>query len=270
MQQSIFNRFRDIAYEKAGISLGDQKKELVTARVAKRQRALNIADAGKYLEYLEASQDGDELVHFLDAISTNFTHFMREKSHFEILQQELESWKSQNRNKFRIWCAASSSGEEPYSIAITVREALGTASADVRILATDINTRVLQRASVGEYTGKALEALTKSQKTTYFELLTPRGAEESQYRAKASLKELLVFKRLNLSKPPFPMKGPLDVVFCRNVMIYFDRAVRQRLISEIERLLIPGGLLMIGHSETLAGVNTGLKAMQPSVYRKVN
>ncbi len=270
MQQKIFDRFRTIAYEKAGISLGEQKKELVAARVAKRQRALCIPDVADYLEYLETSSNGQEIVHFLDAISTNFTHFMREKSHFELLASELRRWKSQGYSRLRIWCAASSSGEEPYSLAITVCEALGTPLPDVKILATDINTTVLNKAANGEYSGQSLEVLSRAQRTTYFDLLTPRGALEPRFKVKQSIRELLVFKRLNLAQPPFPMTGPMDYIFCRNVMIYFDRAVRQRLISDAERLLAPGGLLVIGHSETLTGVNTALKIVRPSVYRKVN
>lgn len=268
MKQNIFNRFRNIAYEKAGISLGEQKKELVSARVAKRQRALNIGDVSAYLEFLESPENNDELVHFLDAISTNFTHFMREKSHFELLQKEIEVWKKSPRNRFRIWCAASSSGEEPYSIAITVLDEFKSELPDIRILATDINTQVLKKASDGEYDSKAIDVLTKAQKLGYFDRLSARGLDEGFYRVKKQVRDLIVFKRLNLAIPPFPMSGPLDVVFCRNVMIYFDRDVRQRLITEVERILAPGGLLIIGHSETLAGVKTGLKAVKPSVYRK--
>ncbi|MBN2714775.1 MAG: protein-glutamate O-methyltransferase CheR [Deltaproteobacteria bacterium] len=270
MQQNIFNRFRDIAYERAGISLGEQKKELVSARVAKRQRALNIPNVRDYLQYLESEHNGDELIHFLDAISTNFTHFMREKSHFELLESELIHWKKNGCEKFRIWCAASSSGEEPYSLAITVADTFGAALPDVRILATDINTTVLKTASAGEYPEKALEALSRQQRMNYFEQLQTDKGDEKWYRAKPGIRDLLIFKRLNLATPPYPMKGPLDVVFCRNVMIYFDRVVRQRLISEVERLIKPEGLLIIGHSETLAGLTTGLKAVKPSVYRKVS
>ncbi|MBN2526219.1 MAG: protein-glutamate O-methyltransferase CheR [Deltaproteobacteria bacterium] len=271
MNKSIFNRFRDIAYEKAGISLSEQKKELVSARVAKRQRALNIADVSDYLNYLESANNNDEIVHFLDAISTNFTHFMREKSHFDLLQDELQLWRARGHDRLRIWCAASSSGEEPYSLAITVLDSFGGVLPNARILATDINTTVLAQASLGEYNGKSLEALTRAQRANYFERLTERrkSAEDSRYRVKKNVRELLVFKRLNLAKIPYPMNGPLDFVFCRNVMIYFDRVVRQRLITEVERLLIPGGLLMIGHSETLAGLTTGLKALKPSVYKKM-
>ena len=268
MQQRIFNRFRDIAYERAGISLGDKKKELVSARVAKRQRALSIPDVGDYLKFLESSDNGDELIHFLDAISTNFTHFMREISHFELLSEELEKWKKTGHDRLRIWCAASSSGEEPYSLSITVNDVFGSNLPDIRILATDINTRVLGRASSGEYNEKALEVLSRAQRLKYFDALPRTGDEESIYRAKHNIRDILVFKRLNLAEPPYPMRGPLDFVFCRNVMIYFDRFVRQRLVSEIERLMAPGGLLMIGHSETLAGISTGLKALKPSVYRK--
>lgn len=269
MKQSIFNRFRDIAYTKAGISLGDQKKELVSARVAKRLRALNIDDVSKYLMFLESSENGEELIHFLDAISTNFTHFMRESTHFELLGNEIDHWRMGAKHRVRIWCAASSSGEEPYSIAITVLESYKKELPDIRILATDINTTVLKKARAGEYSSKSIDVFSYPQRSNYFDLLTTNRQEDRLYQVKGFVRELITFKRLNLAHPPFPMNGPLDVVFCRNVMIYFDRDVRQRLISEIERLLAVDGLLIIGHSETLSGVQTGLKAVKPSVYRKV-
>ncbi len=268
MEQALFSKFRTIAYEKAGIALNQGKQSLVSARVAKRQRALGIETPRQYLKFLEDDNSGTEIVYFLDAISTNFTSFMREPDHFKVLSDEANTWIVKGRNRVRLWCAASSSGEEPYSIAITVLEALKDKKLDFKILATDISTRVLDAAEAGIYEQTRIEPLTKAQRTKYLERRSPRSSEEQLFEVKPAVKRHIVFKRLNLSKPPFPMNGPLDLVMCRNVMIYFDNAVRQGLVSEMERLLCPGGLLLTGHSETLTGIQSGLKFERPSVYRK--
>ena len=267
MEQQLFERFRDLAYEKAGISLKGGKEALIGARVAKRMRKLNLDDYRDYLDYLEQDSSGEELVNFLDVISTNFTSFFREPDHFEFLASELTRWAMTGQRRFRIWCAASSSGEEPYTLVMTVLETLGD-GADFRLLATDISTAILRKAREGIYTEKALEPAGKARRSKYFTRLGRAGGEDTPYQANDILKQHIVFKRLNLSQPPFPMSGPLDAVFCRNVMIYFDRPVRQGLISEAERLLKPGGLLMIGHTETLTGLSTRLRVVHPSIYRK--
>lgn len=266
----LFQRFCDLAYSRAGIRLAAGKESLVATRVAKRLRALNLKDPKSYLSYLENDSTGNEIVHFLDVISTNFTSFFREKDHFTILTQMIEEDYGRGQRRFRLWSAASSSGEEPYSMAITLLEALAgrEKSCDIRILATDISTRMLERAGNGVYEGKALGELSAFLRSRYFEERFEEGRDERRYGVTAAVKSLVLYKRLNLSSPPFPMVGPLDIVFCRNVMIYFDQPVRQRLIAEIERLLRPGGLLLIGHTETLSGIQCGLQLEKPSVYRK--
>ena len=269
MERKLFARFCDITYEKSGITLKPGKEALVAARVAKRQRVLGIDTAQRYLEYLEADPNGEELVHFLDAISTNYTHFFREMPHFEALAKEVKRWTAAGQKRIRIWSAASSTGEEPYSIVITVLNTLENPDADFKLLATDISTQVLAKACAGVYQGQQLEPVPASLKSQYFRRIDDKKKGDNDlYEVKAEYKRRVVFKRLNLSKPPFPMPGPLDAVFCRNVMIYFDRTVRQGLISEVERLLKPGGVLFIGHSETLTGITTGLRIETPSVYRK--
>ena len=268
MEPTIFKKFCEITYEKSGITLKPGKEALVEARVAKRQRALQIGTPKDYLAYLEADETGEELVCFLDAISTNFTHFFREKSHFEILAQETEKWLQQGSRSIRIWCAASSTGEEPYTIAMTMAHALEHTDATFKLLATDISTRVLDRAAGGVYNREQISPVERSLLLKYFTRMRSPESGEDVYAVKPSLKKCVVFRRLNLSAPPFPMHGPLDAVFCRNVMIYFDHRVRERLINEIERLIKPGGILFIGHSETLAGINCDLKLIKPSVYRK--
>lgn len=270
MEASLFKKFCELTYEKSGITLKAGKEALVEARVAKRLRALRMESQRDYLAFLETDDTGEELVYFLDAISTNYTHFFREKGHFDLLAAEARAWAQKASRPLRIWSAASSTGEEPYSIVITMLEALEETDAEFKLLATDISTRVLEKASTGVYTAEQIAPIDKSLRLKYFARIGKRDSEDESFEIKPEARKCVVFKRLNLSTPPFPMSGPLDAVFCRNVMIYFDQAVRQGLISEIERLLKPGGLLCIGHSETLTGIKCGLKLERPSVYRKLS
>jgi chemotaxis protein methyltransferase CheR len=169
----------------------------------------------------------------------------------------------------RLWCAASATGEEPYTLAITLAEALQDQAVDWKILASDISVRALKSASLGRYEAARIARVPKELQRKYFTPLPKAPDGEPMSEVKPELRQRILFRRINLATPPFPMKGGLDFVFCRNVMIYFDNAVRQRLISEVERLLRPGGLLVVAHSETLNGVNSRLKTVCPSVYRKV-
>jgi chemotaxis protein methyltransferase CheR len=267
MDRSTFQRLRDLAYDKAGIDLGAGKETLVAARVAKRVRALGLQDERGYAELIAADESGAELVQFLDAISTNFTSFFREPDHFDGLKTLVRAKAATGQRRFRFWSAACSSGEEPYTMAMTLAEVLDGA-VDWRILATDISTRVLATASEGAYREEQVRTVPAPLRSRYFQHRHGVPAEEDLYRISPALKERISFRRMNLSAPPLPMKGPLDAVFCRNVMIYFDTRVRQGLISEIERMLCPGGLLYISHTETLTGVHSGLVLISPSVYRK--
>jgi len=268
VDQTLFRRFREIAYESAGIALSAEKEALVSARVGKRMRALGITTTSGYLERLEADRGGEELLAFLDAISTNYTRFFREPEHFEFLVGVVRQSAKRGRKSFRIWCAASSTGEEPYSLAICLSEALEGVTDDYRILATDISTRVLANAGNGVFSEKSLAPLSKSRRAKYFRKTTAGSGREPCFEVTPELKQHVLFRRLNLAKPPFPLRGPVDLVFCRNVMIYFDNAVRQGLISEVERLLRPGGYLVIGLAESLSGVSCELSQLRPSVYRK--
>jgi chemotaxis protein methyltransferase CheR len=269
MDTALFQRFQRLAYQNAGIDLKPGKETLVAARVAKRQRSLGLPDEREYLRYLEEDETGEEILHFLDAISTNFTSFFREKEHFDWLAAELKRLLEAGQRRIRIWCAAAATGEEPYSLAITAREALGAAAGvDLKILATDISTRALHAARTGIYDGERLQPLTRGQLAAHFEPVPDDEgpASSARHSARPELRSILVFKRLNLATPPFPMSGPIDVVFCRNVMMYFDRVVRERLIHEVERLLKPDGFLIIGLAETLHGIRTELGAVSPSIY----
>jgi len=266
MEQRTFEKFRQLIYDKSGITLGPQKVALVSARISKRMRVLGLAEHIEYFDYVVNDASGSELVQLLDAISTNVTSFFRESQHFDILTEVLAKWRQQGQVRFRFWSAASSTGEEPYTIAMVAMEALKEARVDLRILATDISTRVLQKCLKGEYGEAKVEPVPTQLRQRYFARVRNDG--ETVYAVSDELKKLITFRRLNLSEPPFPMKGPLDVVFCRNVMIYFDETVRKNLIGEIHRLLKPGGYMMIGHSESIAASHSGFRLVKPSVYVK--
>lgn len=268
MNAVVFQELRKLAYERAGIALRENKEALLSARIAKRMRKLGLRAEQEYLEYLRGDGSGSEMIEFLDAISTNFTSFFREQDHFELLQREAATWLDDRRSSVRIWCAAAATGEEPYSLAMTLAESLAGHGTDWRILATDISVGALLTAQGGRYDDGRLAPVPMALRRKYFSSDPGDPQSGRGNRVSEKLRERITFTRLNLATPPFPMRGGLDAVFCRNVMIYFDNAVRQRLIAEIELLLRPGGLLVIAHSETLNGVSTGLKTVRPSVYRK--
>jgi chemotaxis protein methyltransferase CheR len=268
MEPQLFQRFTALAYDKAGIAIRPGKEALVSARVAKRLRALALADAAAYLAYLEADQSGEELLCFLDVISTHFTSFFREPDHFDLLAAELEALLGRGQRRIRLWSAACSTGEEPWSMAMTALSVRGVDGADVKILATDIAADTLRQAAAGRYGAARVEPVPAALRARFLDRRADLSdAEGEVYEVGRPLRELVSFGRLNLAKPPFPMKGPLDVVFCRNVLIYFDQPTRQRLLSSIEALLAPGGLLCIGHTETLNGIRSRLRMIRPSVFR---
>jgi len=264
MDPKTFDRFREIVYAHSGIALSPGKESLVSARVGKRMRALGLSDFDDYLRRLQDDASGEETVQLLDAISTNVTSFFREPEHFDFVAHACAGWMREGKRRFRFWSAASSTGEEPYSLSMTLLETFGSTVDDWRILATDISTRVLQKAQEAVYKGDALKTVSAAYRDRYFRAV--RGEDEVRYQVKEHVRQRVVYRRLNLSTPPFPMKGPLDIVFCRNVMIYFDNEVRSRLLSEITRLLKPGGYLLVGHAESLTGLMCSLKAVRPSVY----
>ncbi|PKK89929.1 MAG: chemotaxis protein CheR [Candidatus Wallbacteria bacterium HGW-Wallbacteria-1] len=266
MDSKTFNEIRELVYAKSGITLGDNKVALVMARLSKRMRALGIADYDSYVAYLRKDETGDELINLLDVISTNVTHFFREDAHFRFLEEKIAEWVSRGQTRFRFWSAACSSGEEPYSMAMTLLETVGDKRLDMKILATDISTRILAKCKEGRYLADKTKGIPPQLRQRYF--TQERDGKDLYYVAGKQLKDLVVVKRLNLSTPPFPMTGPMDMVLCRNVMIYFDSHVRQRLLDDICRLLKPGGFLLVGHAESLVGVTCNLKTIKPSIYMK--
>lgn len=247
MDAKVMSRIQELVYEASGIRLKDSKMSMVASRLARRLRALNLADEMTYLNYLEDQLDS-ELVNLIDVISTNVTSFFREAHHFSLIEQAIEGQLAAGQNRFRFWSAACSSGEEPYSLAMTIADVM-TAHAgknvDWRILATDISTQVLGRARSAKYALDQLDSIDAARQRRHVRV-TSDGFEIA-----SALRQRIVFHRLNLSQPPFPMRGPLDAVMCRNVMIYFDGPVKDGIFNECGRLLRPGGLLMLGHAESL-------------------
>lgn len=259
LTQPQFHKITELIYQLSGIKLTDKKMSLVSSRISKRLRSLNLMGVDQYVNLLEQQEGAAEYIYLIDAISTNFTHFYREPDHFDFLTQVLK--KNPNKN-YKIWCCASSSGEEPYSLAMTLKENTSALS-QTKILATDISTTVLEKAKKGVYQEEKLKAIPGVYLNKYFQKL-PRQNRE----VKDVLKSILHFYWLNLSNTPYPMNGPFDFIFCRNVMIYFDDHIRQGVIDEAHRLLAPGGYLMVGHSESLNRLSHSFQTVQPSIYRK--
>jgi chemotaxis protein methyltransferase CheR len=228
-------------------------------------RTLGIQDYDEYLDYLVSDPSGDEIIHLLDVISTNVTSFFREDSHFRLLTEIARGWSAERRACLRLWSAACSTGEEPYSMAMTLLEAAEGRLMDFRILATDLSTRALAWARAGVYGADKTAAVRGDYRAKYFERDARHG---SLLSVVPTLRRCVTFARLNLAEVPFPMSGPFDVVFCRNVMIYFDAEVRRRLLTQIHLLLRPGGYLFVGHSESLSGLTAGFQTVQASVYQK--
>jgi len=264
VKQSSYAMLRDFVYERTGIQLGNSKQALVLARVSQRLRALGRTDPDEYVRDVLSGGDDEEIVHLLDAISTNFTSFFREAAHFERLSALLKSWQGAGQRTFRVWCAAASTGEEPYTLSMVCQEALGE-GVDLRILATDLSTRVLDSCRQGVYHESRMEPIPPTSLKHWFH---PPDAEGFR-KATPALRAPLAFARLNLMETPYPMKGPFDAIFCRNVMIYFDNPGRAKFVQEAGRLLRPGGYLFVGHAESVAGLAAGFKPVAPSVHMRV-
>lgn len=267
-----YERFRELIYRTSGIHLGDKKMQLVHGRLGKRMREGGFRSFHEYYKFVESDTSGQELCTLLDAISTNTTHLFREAGHFDFLRTLLHQWVEDGHwraaNKgLRIWSSACSSGDEPYSIAMTVREALaGRAAIDVKILATDISTRMLARASAGRFDPIRVGKVPAQMRSKYFQpVKTPEGA---MLEVVPEIRRMITFTRFNLMEPTFPFRHGFNVIFCRNVMIYFDRPTIQSLVMKFSRHLRPDGHLLIGHAESLTGVTHQLEYVQPTIYRK--
>lgn len=230
-------------------------------------QALGCATVDGYLKVLEGPAGDSEVVHFLDAITTNFTSFFREADHFELLSAVVRQRLAAGHTRLRLWSAGCSTGEEPVTMAITVAQAAAGRPFDLRILATDLCTDALAAGRRAHYREDALRDVDPRVRRRWF---VPTGERVRGCPTLAPLPELrecIVYKRLNLATPPFPMPGPLDAIFCRNVMIYLHTAVRQALLVEFERLVAADGLVLLGHAETLVGLRTRLRPVAAAAYR---
>jgi len=264
-----FRRIRSFVGTHTGITLAESKKDMVYGRLCKRVRNRFGGSFDAFCEALAAGRE-DELEFLINAITTNLTAFFREPHHFDYLAKRLVP-ELLNRNarskRIRIWSAGCSSGEEPYSIAITLREAIPDLEHwDVRILATDLNAEVLAHAQEGVYGIDRIEGLSDERRKRGFFL--GKGRNEGRVRVKPELREMIAFKRLNLLHD-WPMRGPFDAIFCRNVMIYFDKQTQARLYTRYADMLAPRGHLFIGHSESIYRTCDRFTAVGQTVYRRV-
>ncbi len=266
-----YDLIRKLVYDKSGINLGDSKHQLVRARLGKRLRQGNFNSFREYYEHVEKDSTGKELQFLLDAIATNTTHLFREKRHFDFLHQLVRTWVEdrdwrKRHSMVRIWSAACSSGEEPHSIAMTVHDALRGSGVQPKILATDLSTKILTRAKMGLYEIHKVGSVPVDYRNRYLRPTHYQG--QACLEIVPEIRELVTFCRFNLMSPTFPFKHGFDVVFCRNVMIYFDRPTQESLVSRISQHLHPGGYLMIGHSESLNSIQHNLEYKEPTIYRK--
>jgi chemotaxis protein methyltransferase CheR len=269
-----FRKISDLVYEHCGINLHAGKKELVRARLAKRLRYGHFRTFPEYMKHVLEDTTGKEFSILIDSLSTNLTSFFREGQHFNFLRNKfLPSLMERKREKhdFRVraWSAGCSSGEEPYSVAITLLDAVqGRGRWDARVLATDISTSVLEVAKTGIYDKQRVEPVAPMQRQKYFRV----SREENQkiFEVNQTLRDIVIFKYLNLmgSWPIDTRNGGLDFIFCRNVMIYFDKPTQRRLVNRFWDLLSSGGILFTGHSESLTGIEHKFRYVQPTIYAK--
>ncbi len=267
LSDADFDALRALVHRETGISLAVNKRNLVYSRLSRRLRALKLQSFSEYREMLESGGNGQEMVEFVNAITTNLTSFFRESHHFDYLKQHiLAPLANRSGQRMRIWSAGCSTGEEPYSIAMSVCEALGdTPRADVKILATDLDSDVLTRARNGKYSADNVKGLDPNRRTRFFDEIHENGV--TRYAVKSMLSRLITFKQLNLMHE-LPMRGPLDVIFCRNVVIYFDKDTQRRLFQRYARLQRPGDLLFIGHSESMFKVSDAYTLIGRTIYKR--
>jgi chemotaxis protein methyltransferase CheR len=261
-----FNRVRRMIHARAGIALADSKEEMVYSRLARRLRALKLDSFKAYLDRLEAEGSAEDWQDFTNALTTNLTAFFREAHHFEALHRFLRS--RPRGATVKIWCAAASTGEEPYSLAITACEAFESLSPPVAILATDIDTQVLATGERGVYPVDRIEKLAAERRRRFF--LKGTGANEGQVRVIEPLRRLLSFRPLNLLDARYPMKGPFDAIFCRNVMIYFDKPTQLAVLGRMVPLLAQDGLFFAGHSESFFHAGHLIRSVGRTIYERAD
>lgn len=269
-----YNSLVEFIYNVSGINLGDNKKELVKARLMKRIRFHNFNSFAEYYNYVIKDQNGNELEDLLNAISTNVTSFFREKQHFDyltsvVLPEMLERKKTKGDQKIRIWSAAASSGEEIYTILMTVLEYIKNPIGwDIKILGTDISTKALAQAKSATYSLDRVKGIPPNYLAKYFDKKETK--HEINFSVKPALQNMAFFARLNLMSDTFPFSGKFDFIFCRNVMIYFDKSTQSTLVNKLYNYLDDNGYLFVGHSESLVGMQTKFKTVAPAAFKKIS
>lgn len=256
-----FEQVRKLIYERAGISLSPMKHDMVYGRLARRLRTHGLKRFADYLALLEADQ-GMEWEAFINALTTNLTAFFREQHHFQVLVEYLAAHRAQR--DIVLWSCASSTGEEPYSMAITVAEFFGSMNTGVKILATDLDTGVLRQAETGIYSQDKLEKISPELRTRYF--VSEPGLPPDSLRVRPELRHMVSFRQINLLDKNWPIRGPIDAIFCRNVLIYFDKKTQADIVARFAPLLREDGLLFIGHSENLLHISDIFRLRGKTVY----
>jgi chemotaxis protein methyltransferase CheR len=268
-----YTRLCGLIYEHAGIRLGSEKKTMLEARIKRRLKALDIHSYGKYCDYLFGRQGlKEEIGPLIDVVTTNKTDFFREPGHFNFLAEKaLPEWASgdQAGKTFLIWSAGCSTGEEPYTLAIVLSEYAQTHPGfRFRILATDICTDVLAKAELGVYAKDSVIAVPVVLRRKYF--MTSRDPSSDRVRVVPELRRLIQFRRLNFMDAEYGMQETVDAIFCRNVIIYFDRQTQEKVLSKLSRNLAPRGYMFVGHAETLHDMDLPLEPVAPALYRRIN
>ncbi|WP_242482371.1 CheR family methyltransferase [Thiocystis violacea] len=257
-----FEQIRGLIYEHAGISLSDGKVDMVYSRIARRLRANGLNTFQGYLRFLD--ENPEEWQHFTNSLTTNLTSFFREQHHFPILAERALEVKRKGQNPVTLWSSACSTGEEPYSMAMTMIDAFGTWKPPVKILATDLDTNVVKHAYKGVYPIERVEKLSEEVRKRFFH--RGKGAQAGMVRVRPEVRALVSFHPLNLLDDHWPMRGRFDVIFCRNVLIYFDKPTQYRLLARFHPLLRQDGLLFVGHSESLTHVSDLFRLQGKTVY----
>ncbi|GAB5098343.1 CheR family methyltransferase [Caballeronia sp. LP006] len=256
-----FARIRGLIHRRAGISLSDHKRDMAYSRLARRLRACGIDTFKLYLDRLEANEDSNEWEAFVNALTTNLTAFFRESHHFPILAD----FAKRRQQPVSVWCSAASTGEEPYSIAMTLVEALGDhAARQCTVFASDIDSQVLAKADAGVYSLDQVKTLPADRLKRFF--LKGTGAHAGLVKVRPELRAMVNFGRVNLTDARYDIKGPFDAIFCRNVMIYFDKPTQSHVLSRFDPLMKPGGLLFAGHSENFTYVSQAFRLRGQTVY----
>ena len=265
MTDKDFEQISRMAGELTGIVLADHKRSMVYSRIARRVRTLHLASFREYLDYLENNLD-KESTDFINSLTTNLTSFFRESHHFRFLRDELLPalrFARKDSKRLRIWSAGSSTGMEAYSIAITIKQAGFPSDWDIKILATDLDSNVLETGRNGVYSMSGADGLSEDVLKKYFRV----NKDGRSIQVKDELRDMVHFKRLNLLEN-WPMKGPFDIVFCRNVVIYFNKDTQKVLFKRIAHMMPDGAHLMIGHSENLSGISDRFDSLGQTIYRK--